>query len=112
MNTQEKIAEVKEHIEILEKQISEWEPDIDDYEDEFCEILDDAEEKIVIAGIEFAPSYVLKECDPTAFRCCLCDYVDSLELKPVDLSDLIVVLNDQHNDIETELLKEEDENVK
>jgi predicted nucleic acid-binding Zn-ribbon protein len=111
MNTQEKIAEVKKQIEILEKQISEWEPDIDEYEDQFCEMLDDVEERIIIAGIEFAPSYVLRECDPTAYRCCLCDYVDSLELEPVDLIDELDELNDQLDDLENELLDEGGENV-
>ena len=111
MNTQEKIAEVKEQIETLEKQISEWEPDIDDHEDQFCEMLDDVEERIIIAGIEFAPSYVLKECDHTAYRCCLCDYVDSLELEPDDLIDELEELNDQLDDLENELLDEVGENV-
>ena len=111
MNTQEKIAEVKEQIEMLEKQISEWEPDIDEYEDRFCEMLDDDEERIFVAGIELAPSYVLKECDPTAYRCCLLNYVDSLELEPVDLIEELEELNDQLDDLENELLDEGDDNV-
>lgn len=34
---------------------------------------------IMVAGLEFYPSTILKECDPVAYRCYLSDYIASLE---------------------------------
>jgi len=34
---------------------------------------------VTIAGIQFDPSTILKECDPVAYRCYLSDYIYSLE---------------------------------
>ena len=55
------------------------EVDTEDYTEEYDEMLDE-EGEVSIAGYSFNPSSALKELDPTAYRCGLLDYVDSLNL--------------------------------
>ena len=45
----------------------------------YDEILDDCEGEVMIAGIRFSPSYILKELDPTAYRCGVLDLMNSIE---------------------------------
>jgi len=49
----------------------------DEFEDHFCEILDDLEGEFM----GMSASYILKECDPTAFRCGLIDYCDCVDVE-------------------------------
>ena len=50
--------------------------DPDDLADQFDECLNEAG-SIKVAGSTFYPSQILKECDPTAYRCGLNDFADS-----------------------------------
>jgi hypothetical protein len=43
------------------------------------EILDDCEDEVMIAGIRFSPSYILKQLDPTAYRLGVLDLIDSID---------------------------------
>ena len=45
----------------------------------YDEILDDCEGEVMIAGVIFSPSYILKELDPTAYRCGVLDLMDSID---------------------------------
>jgi hypothetical protein len=47
-------------------------------EEEFDEFLDDLYGDVSVAGILYPTSQVLKEVDPTAYRCEKADYEDSL----------------------------------
>ena len=38
----------------------------------------DCEGPVMVAGIEFCRSTILRECDPIAYNCYLNDYIDSL----------------------------------
>jgi hypothetical protein len=42
------------------------------------EMLDDCEGPVELCGITYSASHVLREVDPTAYRCGFNDYVDSL----------------------------------
>ncbi len=68
MNTNniERIEEIKKELEELENR--DWAVE------GFDESLDCTGETITVAGIEFDPSRVLKECDPIAYNCYLTDY--------------------------------------
>lgn len=46
-----------------------------DFEDEFDDIIDD--EEVVICGVHYFKSHLLKEADPVAYRCYLADYMES-----------------------------------
>jgi hypothetical protein len=41
-------------------------------------MLDECGPEVSVAGLSFLPSRVVEELDPVAFRCGVCDYVDSL----------------------------------
>lgn len=62
----------------LEAQIERFEKDIDDYEDQYCEALNDYGQ-IKIGSLTFYPADIIRELDSTAYRCGLIDYVDSLD---------------------------------
>ena len=85
-------VEMKEHeirkmqamIADKEKQQDQIELDPDDYEDQFDESLDESIPEIEIGSLTYSPSHVLKNVDPTAYRCSLNDFVDSLDVEDSD----------------------------
>lgn len=75
----DELTDLNDELKELETNLEELpEFDRDDYKTGFDEMLDDGE-SITVAGIEFEPSDILKECDPTAYRCYFNDYVFSYE---------------------------------
>lgn len=67
------IAEAKAKLEEIEK----YEVDPYDLEEDYCAFLD--EEQVHIGSLTYEPSDVLKAVDPTAYRCGLIDYADSVD---------------------------------
>jgi hypothetical protein len=58
-------------------------------ENEAYEMLDsmlDQAGPVTIAGLEFDPSRILRECDPIAYRCMFFDYMDA---QGIDTDDLV-----------------------
>jgi len=49
-----------------------------DTEQRYRDMLDECEPAVKVGGLTFAVSRVIEELDPTAFRCGVCDYADSL----------------------------------
>jgi hypothetical protein len=49
-----------------------------DVEQIYRDMLDESGPEVHVAGLSFMPSRVVEELDPVAFRCGVCDYVDSL----------------------------------
>lgn len=49
-----------------------------DCEELFDQMLDESQEMISIGSLEYSPSDVLKNVDPTTYRCAVNDYIDSL----------------------------------
>ncbi|GAA1639090.1 hypothetical protein GCM10009700_27570 [Brevibacterium sanguinis] len=47
-------------------------------ETRFDDLLDGVHESVVIAGIEFDPSRILREVDPIGYLTCLTDYTDDM----------------------------------
>jgi len=72
--------QLQPEIEELKKQIKDFEIDPDDYEDSYCEMIDDMGE-VTIGNLSYQSSRVLREVDPIAYRCGLLDYVDGIELE-------------------------------
>ena len=60
-----------------EKQQEQIELDPDDFADQYDELLDESG-TVEAGGYSFYPSRILKELDPTAYRCGLNDYADSV----------------------------------
>ena len=48
-------------------------------EEEYCDFLDEVYEEVEVAGMMYNTSYVLREVDPTAFRCGKVDYEAGLD---------------------------------
>ena len=70
-----KIAELAAQAKALQAQIDGFELDPDDYTEQYDDMLDDVHGEFL--GMN--ASYILKETDPTAYRCGLLDYLDSLD---------------------------------
>lgn len=48
-----------------------------DVESAYDNFLDECYPEVYVAGSKYTTSMVLKQIDPTAYRCGLCDYIDS-----------------------------------
>ena len=55
-----------------------------DVDDKYEDMLDSFNQSIFICGIEFEPSRILRELDPTAYSCGLNDWLDSEEFVKVN----------------------------
>ena len=90
-----------------------------DTEELYANMLDDCYGEVEIAGMTFQTSRALKELDPTAFRCGMVDYIDSLSLVEIDgdyfefdacdaeRDELISELESEISDLEEKLLENE-----
>ena len=79
-------------------------------EEDYEQMLDDCHEMVVIGGLEFYPSTVLKECDPIAYNIGFSEYADSFELEEFpEYRELV----DERDSLEAEIedLKAELENL-
>lgn len=56
-------------------------PKFEDYQlrDQFNDWLDECLPMVDILGMQYLPSYVLRECDPIAYSVTYSDYLDGLE---------------------------------
>ena len=101
------IRKMQSQIADKEKQQSQIELGPDDYEDQFDESLDDSIPEIEIGCLTYSPSHVLKNVDPTAYRCGLNDFVDSLDVEDSDeykaLQEEIDQLKSDIEDLESEI---------
>ena len=101
------IRKMQSQIADKEKQQEQIELDPDDYEDQFDESLDDSIPEIEIGSLTYSPSHVLKNVDPTAYRCSLNDFVDSLDVEDSDeykaLQEEIDQLKSDIEDLESEI---------
>lgn len=111
-NLQKKIDGKK--AEIMEKQaeIDGFELDPDDFIDQYEEMLNE-EGPVKVAGLTFEASQIIKELDPTAYRCGLNDFVDSLDKEDTEeyqkLEEELEELEDELADLEEELEQAETE---
>lgn len=85
--------------------------DPEDYEEEFCDFLD--EEEIHIGSITFLPSEVLKEMDPVAYRYALQEWAENLDIESLDeyveIVERIEELEEELNELDEEISQLEDE---
>jgi hypothetical protein len=104
----------EKHIEAeLEKRVKEDLKPID-LEELYRDMLDECEPVVKVAGLSFTPSRIIEELDPTAFRCGVSDYADSLigETLSEEIDGEYYNLdevNDIRDEIESELDEEEEE---
>jgi septal ring factor EnvC (AmiA/AmiB activator) len=72
------IKQLKSEIAKLQKALDNFELDNDDYAEQYEQALDESGD-VHIGSLTYSASQVLKEVDPTAYRCGLNDYVDSID---------------------------------
>lgn len=105
-NLQEKIDNVKGLIKAKQAEIDNFEIDVDDFENEYCEALD-CDGPVKVAGLTFEASQIIRELDPTAYRCGLNDYVDGIDKTDVkayqELEEELEELENELSDLEEEL---------
>jgi predicted nucleic acid-binding Zn-ribbon protein len=103
----------KEEIKAKQKEIDNFELDVDDYVEQYEEMINETNETVKIGSLEYEPAYVLKEVDPTAYRCGLNDYVDSIDKTELtdymDLEEELEELENELTDLENELEEKEGE---
>lgn len=85
------IAELNNEIDSKQKEIDSFEYEVS--ESDFDEFLDDIEESVVVCGMTFYPSDILKSCDPVAYRCAKSDYESNYDLDDIE----------EYNDLKDEL---------
>jgi predicted nucleic acid-binding Zn-ribbon protein len=109
----EKAIEIKQaEIDAKEKELENFEIDVDDHEADYKDALD-SDGPVNVAGMKFDTHRIIEELDPTAYRCGLVDYVDSLEKdddpKYQELTEELEILQDELSDLESELEDLEEE---
>lgn len=112
MNINQQIEMIESKINVIKAEIDTKQSEIDSFEyeiseNDFNEFLDEIEEPVNICGMEFYPSDILKNCDPTAYRCAKSDYESSYDLDDVeeyaDLKDELEALEAELEGLESEL---------
>lgn len=102
-----KLSDLRLQVSYLESQQGKIELDPDNYEDQFDESLDESIPEIEIGCLTYSPSYVLKNVDPTAYRCGLNDFIDSFDASETDeykaLQEEIDQLKSDIEDLESEI---------
>lgn len=105
-----KIDNLTQEIEELKQSINDFE--YESTEEEYDEMLD-AEGLVTVCGYEFCPSAILKECDPTAYRCGKSDYDSNFDLDDcseyTDMVDRLEGLEEELGELQEELNALDDE---
>ena len=108
----EQIEQLTKDIQDLEECINNFELDPYDYEDSYCEMQNE-QGMVEIGYLTFEPAEIVRELDPTAYRCGLIDYVDSIDVSDSpdyqDLEEELEDLQSELEDLEEQLAELEDE---
>ena len=106
---QTNLEELENDLSCLEAKLSDKENERDNLEFNNDDFIDQYEECLDECNGEFMgmdASYILKECDPIAYRCGLNDYVDSLDISD---SDVYKELDQECDDIQDCINEKEEE---
>lgn len=108
---QDKINNVKELIKAKQNEIDSFEIDPDDFENEYCEMLNEGG-PVKVAGLTFEADQIIRDLDPTAYRCGLVDYVDGIDKSEVKeyqrLEEELEELENELTDLENQLEENEE----
>ena len=102
----------RDEITNKQKEINNFKIDPYEHEEDYKENLD-SEGEVNVCGLTFSPSKIIEELDPTAYRCGLIDFVDSLDVADdpgyKELEEELETLEDELTDLENELEELEEE---
>jgi hypothetical protein len=94
-----------ESIKEKETEINNFEIDPENFESQYDDMLDEIS-TIKIGSLTYSASYVLKNIDPTAYRCGLLDYIDGIDKDEIpafqELIDELQELIDKLEELEKE----------
>jgi hypothetical protein len=104
LNNQNRIEDLENLISNKQSEILKAQTDVDNFEyvmseDDYDEVLD-AEGMVIVAGMAYYPSTILKNCDLTAYRCSKADYESSVDLDDVpEYQELVQNLENLEGDL-------------
>ena len=99
---QNQLDELQERAEDARYFMQTYEIDADEHIKDYEDTLHDLYGLVEICGLTYDPAHALKEIDPTAYRCGLSDYVDSLDKEEEpDYMEVKEELEEIESDIET-----------
>lgn len=108
----EKLEEKMAERETKETELGSLELNPDDYEDSYDEALDDMG-PVRIGSLEYSASHVLREIDPTAYRCGLLDYMDSIDITETkeykEIEEKLERIDDEIAELESQIEEAEEE---
>lgn len=92
--------EIETRIAEIEDELKYFEIDPEDYEEQYCEMLDE-NGPVIIGSLTYPPSHVLAQVDPVAYRCGLNDYVNGLNVEDDPrYQELVEELEELKNELE------------
>lgn len=121
MKKSKKVLELEDRLEELENELfdietqqEEYENDSDNFEDQFNDYLDENFEEIEIVGLNYSPSYVLKEIDETAYYDALSNWFSDNKDEIIEENHYLQRLLREKEGLEESIeeIKEEIENLK
>lgn len=111
----DELSELKSELTGAENDLDNYLTDADNFTQEFDDFLDDNYSHYEILGLDFSPSEILKECDPTAYRTELSDWVDGSREYLIDsndeakeLDEIVTELSEKIEELEQEIENLED----
>ena len=109
---QAELEELEGQRDDTQGKIDSFELDEDEYEECYIDAID-CEGAVMVAGMAFTASRILKELDPIAYSCGLSDYVDGIDKEEdegyKELADSLQTIEDEISDKESEIEELEDE---
>jgi predicted nucleic acid-binding Zn-ribbon protein len=94
----DEIAELNEAIKNKKGEIDNFQLDPDNYKYSYDQMIDDCYGDFM----GYSASYILSEVDPTAYRCGMADYLDSLDMSDdPDYQELVEELEELESDLKT-----------
>ncbi len=111
---EEKLEELENELFDLEQQQEEYENDEDNFKEQFDDYLDEVYEEIEILGLNYSPSYALKEIDETAYYEAFINWFSENQDKILEDDHYFLRLLREKEDLEESIkeVKEEIENLK
>lgn len=110
---QRQIKELEQYIQDLQDEIDNFELDPYDYEDSYCEMLNE-QGLVEIGDLTFEPAEIVKALNPTAYRRGLVYYLNSIDVSDSieyqELKEELSDLGSELEDLEEKLSVLEDEN--
>ena len=75
----EKIEELREELRRLEIERDNFDVSVYASDENYADWIDEIEGEVIICGMSYCASNILREVDPIAYRCIFSDYCDGLE---------------------------------